>query len=224
MRPLHVQPHVTLKLELDGLDLNYTQLLTVLSHFLSASWPALLRRCISLRITSEKKPVLVVVDECDLTSICSRTLVSHTYTNRPLSASQLLLLFLAHPAPRPSLIYLPNTNPSTLVFSVNHANLLFLLTTSSDIEPLVALEFIHRVIDNLEEFLGQPLLAAKIESSYDVVAQLLNEMCDAGTIATTEGNALRDLVEVEGFMGKLLGGLNLSGYSTLPSTISSFAD
>lgn len=88
----------------------------------------------------------------------------------------------------------------------------------------MALEFIHRVIENLEEFLGQPLLAAKIESGYDVVAQLLNEMCDAGTIAITEGNALRDLVEVEGFMGKLLGGLNLSGYFTLPSTISSFAN
>ena len=143
----------------------------------------------------------------------SKTLVSHTYTNRPLSASQLLPLFLAHPAPRPSLIYLPNTNPSTLVFSVSHANLLFLLTTSSDIEPLVALEFIHRVIDVLEEFLGAPLLASKIENNYDVVAQLLNEMCDAGTISTTEGNALRDLVEVEGFMGKLLGGLSLSSNS-----------
>lgn len=76
----------------------------------------------------------------------------------------------------------------------------------------MALEFIHRVIDVLEEFLGAPLLASKIESSYDVVAQLLNEMCDAGTIATTEGNALRDLVEVEGFMGKLLGGLSLSRF------------
>lgn len=69
------------------------------------------------------------------------------------------------------------------------------------------------MIDVLEEFLGAPLLASKIESSYDVVAQLLNEMCDAGTIATTEGNALRDLVEVEGFMGKLLGGLSLSRYT-----------
>jgi hypothetical protein len=55
-------------------------------------------------------------------------------------------------------------------------------------------------------------LASKIENSYDVVAQLLTEMCDAGTIGTTEPNALRDLVEVEGFMGKLLGNLNLPGY------------
>jgi AP-3 complex subunit mu len=110
---------------------------------------------------------------------------------------------------------LPNTNPPTLVFSLTHANLLFLLTTSSEIEPLLALEFLHRIVDGFEDFLGAPLLAPKIESNYDIVAQLLNEMCDAGTINTTEPNALRDLVEVEGFMGKLLGGLNLPGYVRL---------
>lgn len=86
------------------------------------------------------------------------------------------------------------------------------MTSSSELEPLLALEFLHRIVDVLEDFLGAPLLASKIESNYDVVAQLLTEMCDAGTIGTTEPNALRDLVEVEGFMGKLLGNLSLPGY------------
>lgn len=76
---------------------------------------------------------------------------------------------------------------------------------------MLALEFLHRVIDILEDFIGAPLLAHKIESNYDVVAQLLNEMCDAGTVSTTESNALRDLVEVEGWVGKLLSGINLPG-------------
>lgn len=66
-------------------------------------------------------------------------------------------------------------------------------------------------MDVCEEFLGAPLLSTKIESNYDVIAQLLSEMCDAGAISTTEGNALRDLVEVEGLMGKLLGSINLPG-------------
>ncbi|KAK0614991.1 Adaptor complexes medium subunit family-domain-containing protein [Bombardia bombarda] len=135
--------------------------------------------------------------------------LSHTYTSRPLSAAHLLPLYLDHPPPRPNLIYLPNTNPPTLVFSLDHANLLFLVTASSDVEPLLVLEFLHRLVDALEDFLGAPLLAHKLETSYDVVAQLLTEMCDGGAIATTEPNALRDLVEVEGFMGKLLGNLNL---------------
>jgi AP-3 complex subunit mu len=142
----------------------------------------------------------------------SQPLLTHTYTSRPLTASQLLLLYNAHPEPRPNLIYLPNTSPPTLVFSFIHSNLLFLLTSSTEIEPLLALEFLHRVIDVLEEFIGSPLLAQKIESSYDVVAQLLNEMCDAGAVSTTEPNALRDLVEVEGWVGKLLGNISMPGF------------
>lgn len=71
------------------------------------------------------------------------------------------------------------------------------------------------MVDVLEDFLGGPVLPHKIESNYDVVAQLLTEMCDAGTVGTTEPNALRDLVEVEGLMGKLLGNLNLPRYDGL---------
>jgi AP-3 complex subunit mu len=142
----------------------------------------------------------------------SRPILTHVYTSRPLTAPQLLPLYLAHPTPRPNLIYLPNTSPPTLVFSLIHSNLLFLLTSSTEIEPLLALEFLHRVIDVLEEFVGAPLLASKIENSYDVIAQLLNEMCDSGAVSTTEPNALRDLVEVEGWIGKLLGGINIPGF------------
>ncbi|KAG4417459.1 hypothetical protein IFR04_009412 [Cadophora malorum] len=141
----------------------------------------------------------------------NRPILTHTYTSRPLSASQLLPLYQSHPAPRPNFIFLPNTSPPTLVFNVVHSNLLFLLTSSTEIEPLLALEFLHRVIDILEEFIGAPLLSQKVENSYDVVAQLLNEMCDAGSISTTEPNALRDLVEVEGWIGKLLGGITIPG-------------
>ena len=75
----------------------------------------------------------------------------------------------------------------------------------------MALEFLHRVADALEEFLGAPLLATRIEGSYDVVAQVLGEMCDAGMVGSTEANALRDVVETPTWMGKLLGGVGLPG-------------
>ncbi|POS83970.1 hypothetical protein EPUL_003615, partial [Erysiphe pulchra] len=136
----------------------------------------------------------------------NRPILTHVYASRPLNANQLLPLYNAYTQPRPNLIYLSNTNPPTLVFSLTHSNLLFLLTTSSEIEPLLVLEFLHRIIDVLEEFCS-PLQAPKIESNYEVVAQLLNEMCDAGCISTTEPNSLRDLVEVEGWIGKLLGNI-----------------
>ncbi|PWI75279.1 adaptor complexes medium subunit family protein [Purpureocillium lilacinum] len=147
-------------------------------------------------------------------------LLSHTYTGRPLSAAHLLPLYLEHPAPRPNLIYLPNTSPPTLVFSLSHANLLLLATSSTEIEPLLVLEFLHRIVDALEDFLGAPLLAVKIENNYDIVAQLLTEMCDAGTISTTEPNALREVVEIEGWVGKLLGSITLPGKTPLGNNLS----
>lgn len=78
-------------------------------------------------------------------------------------------------------------------------------------EPLFVLEFLHRVIDVLEEFIGTPLTASKIEGAYEVVAQLLGEVCDAGIVCNTEPNALRDDVDTPGLLGKLFSGVGLQG-------------
>lgn len=80
------------------------------------------------------------------------------------------------------------------------------------------LEFLHRIVDAFEDFVGAPLLAVKLENNYDVVAQLLTEMCDAGTVSTTEPNALREVVEMEGWVDKLLGSINLPGYEQTCNT------
>ncbi|KAL8907833.1 MAG: hypothetical protein Q9207_001156 [Kuettlingeria erythrocarpa] len=135
----------------------------------------------------------------------------HVYRSRPPTSRTLLPLYQRHPKPRPSVIYLPEVNPPTVLFSLLHSNLLFLSTASNDVEPLFILEFLHRIIDVFEEFIGGPLLSSRIESSYDVVAQLLGEMCDAGSVCNTEPNALRDDVDIPGWMDKLLGGVGLPG-------------
>ncbi|KAF2106117.1 adaptor protein complex 3 Mu3A [Lophiotrema nucula] len=145
-------------------------------------------------------------------------LLEHIYTGRPPPAHTLLPLYLSHPSPRPSLIYLPSTNPPTLLYSILQDQLLFLSPTSSDTEPLQVLEFLHRVADALEDFLGSPLLSGRIEGNYDVVAQLLSEMVDGGVVSCTEPNALRDVVEAPSFMKSLLGGVGLP--STTPSSLS----
>lgn len=141
----------------------------------------------------------------------SKPILSHTYTARPPPPSVVLAPYLAHAVPRPSCIYLPNVNPPTLVFSIIQDGLLLQCPSSTEVEPLLALEFLHRIADALEEFLGAPLLASKIETSYDVVAQVLSEMCDGGLVAATEANALRDVVETPTWVGKLLGGVGLPG-------------
>ncbi|KAF2125868.1 adaptor protein complex 3 Mu3A [Dothidotthia symphoricarpi CBS 119687] len=144
-------------------------------------------------------------------------LLEHVFNGRPPSSSTILPLYLAHPAPRPSLVFLPNTNPPTLLYSVIQDQLLFLCPCASDTEPLQVLEFLHRLGDVLEDFLGPPLLANKIEANYDVVAQLLNEMVDGGVISCTEPNALRDMVDAPNFMKSLLGGVGLP--SSTPSSL-----
>lgn len=78
---------------------------------------------------------------------------------------------------------------------------------------MFVLEFLHRLCDILEDFLGSPLLASKIQSSYDVVAQVLGEVCDAGVVCNTEPNALRDVVDMPGWMEKLFAG---AGYVSFP--------
>ncbi|KAE8148992.1 putative AP-3 adaptor complex subunit MU [Aspergillus avenaceus] len=141
-------------------------------------------------------------------------LVEQVYRSRPPSAVTILPLYLAHSAPRPSLLYIPNSIPPVTVFSIVQSNLLFLALSEVDTEPLLALEFLHRVVDVLEDFVGAPLISHKIQSNYEVVAQLLNEMCDAGIVCNTELNALQEVVETPGWMGKLLGGVGLSGSSS----------
>ncbi|MCJ1462770.1 hypothetical protein MMC07_001373 [Pseudocyphellaria aurata] len=151
---------------------------------------------------------LYIFDQHDDDSI-----LEHVYRSRPASASVVLAHYREHLVPRPSVIHLPNINPPTVLFSLVQSPLLFLSPVSTEIEPLFVLEFLHRVVDVLEEFIGAPLLASKIEGAYDVVAQLLGEICDAGTVCNTEPNALRDDVDTPGWMGKLLGGVGLPGSS-----------
>ncbi|KAF2757660.1 clathrin adaptor, mu subunit [Pseudovirgaria hyperparasitica] len=140
-------------------------------------------------------------------------ILEEVYRGRPPPATVLLPLYLAHPTPRPSLLFFPDTNPSSLVYSVIQDRLLFLAACSSDVEPLLVLEFIHRVVDALEDFLGSPLLASKLEASYDVVAQLVQEMCDGGLVSTTEPNALREVVELPTWTNKFLGSVGLPSAS-----------
>ena len=140
--------------------------------------------------------------------------MNHTYTGRPSPPSALLPLYLQHASPRPSLIFLPSANPPTLLYSIIQDNLLYLSPSSTDIDPLLVLEFLHRVADAFEEFLGSPLLATKITTNYDIIAQILSEIADAGVPCQGEANVLRDVVETgPGVLNNILGKVGLPGGS-----------
>jgi len=64
----------------------------------------------------------------------------------------------------------------------------------------------------MEEFLGSPLLGSRITANYDIVAQILAEMADAGVPSESEPNALRDVVETgPGVLNNLLGKVGIAG-------------
>ncbi|EMC92454.1 hypothetical protein BAUCODRAFT_134290 [Baudoinia panamericana UAMH 10762] len=139
-------------------------------------------------------------------------ILSHSYLGRPPPATTLLPLYLQHPSPRPSTLYLPSISPPTLLYSLVQDNLLFLSPSSHDVEPLLVLEFLHRIAEAFEEFLGSPLLASKITANYDIVAQIVAEVADAGIVCQGEANALRDVVETgPGVLNNLLGKVGLPG-------------
>ncbi|CAK3757718.1 AP-3 complex subunit mu [Lecanosticta acicola] len=154
----------------------------------------------------------------------NQLLFNHVYTGRPQQPGALLPLYLQHASPRPSVIYVTSTNPPTVLFSILQDNLLFLSPSSNDTEPLLVLEFLHRIADAFEEFLGSPLLATKITANYDIVAQVAAEMADGGIVCQGEANALRDVVETgPGVLNNLFGKVGLPGASPALQPVGSSA-
>ncbi|KAF2859183.1 clathrin adaptor, mu subunit [Piedraia hortae CBS 480.64] len=136
-------------------------------------------------------------------------ILEHIYTSRPPSAATLLTHYLSHPTPRPSVLNLPTLG--TVIFTCVEHNLLFLTPSSRDIDPLLALTFLHRVSDSLIEFLGSPLLGSTITTHTHLVSQILSSLSDSGLPSETEPNALRDVVHTgPGALDNLLGKVGIA--------------
>ena len=140
-------------------------------------------------------------------------LLEHVYSGRPPTAKDLQNELRRRASPLPAVFRLPSLNPPTNVYTVSQASLLLACTSSKDVPPQAIVDFLYRLIDVFEDFLGSPLISNKIEDNYDVIAQLLVEMCDGGTICNTEGNALREQVEVASNLGKLFAQVGLPSTS-----------
>ncbi|ORY01164.1 AP-3 complex subunit MU-1 [Basidiobolus meristosporus CBS 931.73] len=72
-------------------------------------------------------------------------------------------------------------------------SLTFLTTVSAEVEPLLVLEFLHRVVDLLVEYFSE-VSESIIKDNFVTVYQLLEEMMDYGYPLTTEPNALKDII------------------------------
>ncbi|KIW43545.1 uncharacterized protein PV06_04636 [Exophiala oligosperma] len=149
--------------------------------------------------------------------------LEHTYAGRPPIPQALIASFTTRPSPRPSILQLSDLAPPVTAFSISHSSLLLIAVSSKDGPSLAIIDFLHRLVDVFEDFLGSPLLATKIEDNYEIVAQLLGEMCDGGIVCNTEPNALRENVEVSSVLGKLFTQVGLPGSSPSLGPSSNFS-
>ncbi|KIV96308.1 hypothetical protein PV10_00190 [Exophiala mesophila] len=165
----------------------------------------------------------VIIDALYVLDDQNECVVEHVYHGRPPQAHQLITSLAGRPSPRPAVNYLADLHPPTTTYSITSGNLSFVAAASRDPQSLAVLDFLNRFVDILEDFLGSPLLRGKIEDNYEVVAQLLGEVCDGGIISNTEPNALRESVEVSSLIGKLFTQVGLPGTSPALGPQSSFA-
>ena len=77
-----------------------------------------------------------------------------------------------------------------------------LITSTGETQPLLAIEFLHRVFDIFEEYFGT-VEESTIKENFATVYQLLEEMMDFGYPLTTEPNALKAMIKPASVISRL---------------------
>ncbi|CAG8738859.1 14880_t:CDS:2, partial [Funneliformis caledonium] len=71
------------------------------------------------------------------------------------------------------------STPKYQLVHVYRSKLTFLSPVSSEVDVLLVIEFLHRIVDILAEYFGE-MSEISIKDNFDVVYQLLEEMMDYG--------------------------------------------
>ncbi|CAK9019341.1 AP-3 complex subunit mu-1 (AP-3 adaptor complex mu3A subunit) (Adaptor-related protein complex 3 subunit mu-1) (Mu-adaptin 3A) (Mu3A-adaptin) [Durusdinium trenchii] len=89
---------------------------------------------------------------------------------------------------------LPVLSMSNLnMINVFRDKLFLLCTVAEEVQPLLVVEFLHRVLDTFADYFSN-VDEVVIKENFSMVYQLLEEMCDNGIPFITESNALREMV------------------------------
>ncbi|RIB24740.1 AP-3 complex subunit MU-1 [Gigaspora rosea] len=93
--------------------------------------------------------------------------------------------------------------PKYQLVHVYRSGLTFLSPVSNEVDALLVLEFLHRIVDILAEYFGE-LAELSIRDNFDIVYQLLEEMMDYGYPLTTEPNALKEMIVPPNIINKVI--------------------
>ncbi|XP_004494527.1 AP-3 complex subunit mu [Cicer arietinum] len=114
-------------------------------------------------------------------------------------------------------------SPTHYLFQVFRQGITFLACTQVEMPPLMAIEFLCRVADVLNEYLGG-LNEDSIKDNFVIVYELLDEMIDNGFPLTTEPNILQEMIALPNIVSKVLSvvtGSSSNVSDTLPGSTAS---
>lgn len=94
-------------------------------------------------------------------------------------------------------------SPTHYLFQVCREGITFLACTQVEMPPLMAIEFLCRVADVINEYLGG-LNEDSIKDNFVIVYELLDEMIDNGFPLTTEPNILQEMIAPPNIVSKVL--------------------
>ncbi|MED6193120.1 AP-3 complex subunit mu [Stylosanthes scabra] len=114
-------------------------------------------------------------------------------------------------------------SPTHYLFQVFRDGITFLACSQVEMPPLMAIEFLCRVADVLNDYLGG-LNEDLIKDNFVIVYELLDEMIDNGFPLTTEPNILQDMIAPPNIVSKVLSvvtGSSSNVSDTLPGATAS---
>ncbi|KAK4275622.1 hypothetical protein QN277_018669 [Acacia crassicarpa] len=94
-------------------------------------------------------------------------------------------------------------SPTHYLFQVFREGITFLACTQVEMPPLMGIEFLCRVADVLNDYLGG-LNEDLIKDNFVIVYELLDEMIDNGFPLTTEPNILQEMIAPPNIVSKML--------------------
>ncbi|XP_076360193.1 AP-3 complex subunit carmine isoform X3 [Tachypleus tridentatus] len=106
--------------------------------------------------------------------------------------------------------------PHHYLISIYRSQLFFVAITQSEAPPLFVIEFLHRVVDIIEDYFGD-CTEFLIKEHYVVVYELLDEMLDNGFPLATESNVLKELIKPPNILRTIAN--TVTGKSNLSHTL-----
>ncbi|KHJ99519.1 clathrin adaptor complex small chain [Oesophagostomum dentatum] len=91
------------------------------------------------------------------------------------------------------------STPHHYLINVYHNQVYFLAVTTTEIPPLMVIEFLHRVVYTLSQYFDE-CSDTSIKENCVMVFELLDEMLDNGYPLVTELNILQDLIKPPNFL------------------------